>query len=343
MEEPKKRGRKPKQKDEKKTPKKRGRKPKIGVTSRTNKQYSIVKSQQMMPHVNKSYIVTLSITSEELENILNQDRSLSRDNGRLFEDINNFFSKYNIPIYHKMTMPKIKPECVDFNFDVYEKVKPSTPPKCHMSDLNCFNSQWIDRRFNKLLSSFGDKYPDKSPYACWNCDNCFETPPIGIPHHIEGDITSDYNDLTFHLYGNFCSTNCAARWLFDNERSDAKWEQYSLLNILNYLIYELDSIIKVPLAPEKIFLDKFGGYMTIAEYREISNSNKTCGVFKPPMVPILFQMEESTSTGTNISLDDLSYIPLDYDKVMRIEKHMKNKRLSEQHNLTIDKCLVTRA
>lgn len=109
-------------------------------------------------------------------------------------------------------------------------------------------------------------------HACFYCTEQFQTMPIGIPiRHIRGK---------FYCRDNFCSFNCAAAYIFsgfDTRYHFKKWEYYSLLCLLAKKINELidsenginnQKIIYVKLAENRNLLKKFGGPMTIEEFRK---------------------------------------------------------------------------
>ena len=144
----------------------------------------------------------------------------------------------------------------------------------------------------KLMVLFQDnnrytKLPDKTDIVCFWCCHGFPTPPIALPSHIL--------DETWHVYGNFCSPECAAAHLF-KERLDShvQWERYALLNTL----YSEDAGIKagsvhgIKPAPPREVLRMFGGSMDISEYRALVHERKLrVDVMTPPMVSIIQTMD----------------------------------------------------
>ena len=69
---------------------------------------------------------------------------------------------------------------------------------------------------------------------------------------------------TYYMYGNFCSPECAAAYIFDDKKfvNDC-WDKYSMLNYL----YSDGTPIKI--APPKLCLKSFGGRLNIEEFRNI--------------------------------------------------------------------------
>jgi hypothetical protein len=119
------------------------------------------------------------------------------------------------------------------------------------------------------------EWDTSTEHACFYCTEQFQTMPIGIPiRHIRGK---------FYCRDNFCSFNCAAAYIFsgfDTRYHFKKWEYYSLLCLLAKQINELiesenenenennNKIIYVKLAEDRNLLKKFGGPMSIEEFRK---------------------------------------------------------------------------
>lgn len=187
----------------------------------------------------------------------------------------------------------------------------------------------------------GDDWPIKSPYACWNDCHYFDTPPVGVPEkYIKG---------TYYLYGNFCSYECAVRYLIpstgdddtlmmsclDSTSTDSLSEKFQLLNTMCHEINpDLPDDFILQSAPPRLELKMFGGTKEIDEYRQSLTFNKKYTVFRPPMVPILYQIEESEDILMNDNCSDTrsqsclsskqDYIPIDKK---RVELALKRRKL----------------
>ena len=129
--------------------------------------------------------------------------------------------------------------------------------------------------------------PTKTEIACFWCCHIFDSPPCSIPTTIVDEV--------WHMYGNFCSPECATASLF-KEKIDAhvQWERYALLNTL----YGQDAEIPVGSpsgirpAPPREVLRFFGGCMEIGEFRAILHERKLrVDVMAPPMVSIIQTMD----------------------------------------------------
>jgi hypothetical protein len=177
----------------------------------------------------------------------------------------------------------------------------------------------IKRQTKQLLQVFAKEWPAHSPYACWTDCHTFDSTPVGIPHSLI--------DGVFYCYGNFCSYNCAKRYLCPNVEDDDdiammqtihdifirddKSEKLQLLELLCHI--ETGNPLNEPIrmSPKRMILKLFGGDKTIEEYRSNFNKNTTYHVFKSPLVPISYQMEECSNKGDTkkktraVSLDTL--------------------------------------
>lgn len=138
----------------------------------------------------------------------------------------------------------------------------------------------------KLMVLFQDsnryqRLPEKTDIACFWCCHSFTNSPYAIPSHILDEV--------WHMYGNFCSPECATSYLF-KERIDnhVQWERYALLNS----IYSDSTTNGIrPAAPREV-LRMFGGSMDISEYRAVVREKKLrVDVLTPPMVSIIQTMD----------------------------------------------------
>jgi len=129
--------------------------------------------------------------------------------------------------------------------------------------------------------------PQKTEIACFWCCHTFDTPPCAIPAHILDEV--------WHMYGNFCSCECAVASLFKEKiDSHIQWERYALLNTLYGQDAELPvgSPQGIRPAPPREILRMFGGCMEIGEYRAILHERKLrIDVMAPPMVSIIQTMD----------------------------------------------------
>jgi len=120
-------------------------------------------------------------------------------------------------------------------------------------------------------------WPSNSTICCWWCCHTFEGIPCALPVEMMGS--------KLKVFGNFCTPECAAAYNFnENKIPGEKWERYSLLNYLYKDIYTS----KIRLAPSRMTLKMFGGHLSIKEFRNISSvEDKHYNIVLPPIISII--------------------------------------------------------
>ena len=158
-----------------------------------------------------------------------------------------------------------------------------------------------------------NEWPSSTSIHCYWCCHKFNNVPYGIPvKHLDGK---------FHVFGCFCSLECAAAYNMKNYDSvDEMWERYMLINMLSRNLNH-KSIVKP--APSKLSLKVFGGHMDIDEFRSYCTTSKVINVNFPPMMTLTQQIEEINEGDLS---NDLKYIPIDTDRINKYKEKMKLKR-----------------
>lgn len=101
---------------------------------------------------------------------------------------------------------------------------------------------------------------------CFWCTFSFKSNPIYIP--------TKYCNNKYHVYGNFCTPQCAVAYLFNEDiDSTVKYNRYSLLNSIYKNIYAYNENI-IPAPKPFYLLNKYFGTLSIDEYRELLKKNK---------------------------------------------------------------------
>ena len=120
--------------------------------------------------------------------------------------------------------------------------------------------------------------------ACFWCSYDFDNPPIYIPKHVIKD--------TYHVYGCFCTPECATAHLM-NESIDTstKFERYYLLNHIYSKIYNYTKNIKPAPDPHHM-LEKYYGSLTIQEYRSLLKTDRLFLIVDKPLTRILPEFHE---------------------------------------------------
>lgn len=144
--------------------------------------------------------------------------------------------------------------------------------------------------------------PQSTNKPCWWCGYEFETIPLGIPlcYHPHTDKTSSdihkfltsrnfqaqTNDF-FETDGLFCSFPCCKAHLVANGFKGKYKNSFSLLTLLHVKLY--GDINVIPSAPPRELLEKWGGSLTIEEYR---NKFGRYQYFKTPNIkrPFMFSI-----------------------------------------------------
>ena len=172
---------------------------------------------------------------------------------------------------------------------VSNTIIPVTKPLIQNAEPKC---KLTTNYSEKLMVLFQDsnrykKLPEKTETACFWCCHSFNSQPVAIPSHILDEI--------WHMYGNFCSPECATAYLF-KERIDAhvQWERFALLNSIycDDAKVEAGSPVGIRPAPPREVLRMFGGSMDISEYRALVHEKRLrVDVLTPPMVSIIQTMD----------------------------------------------------
>jgi hypothetical protein len=120
--------------------------------------------------------------------------------------------------------------------------------------------------------------------ACFWCTYDFDNPPVYIPKHFIKD--------SYHVYGCFCSPECATAYLMEeNIDSSAKFERYQLLNHIYSKIYQYNKNIK-PSPNPYYMLEKYYGNLSIQEYRSLLKNERLFLIVDKPLTRILPELHE---------------------------------------------------
>jgi hypothetical protein len=159
--------------------------------------------------------------------------------------------------------------------------------------------------------------------ACFWCTYEFDNPPIYIPKH--------YIKESYHVYGCFCSPECATSYLMEeNIDSSTKFERYHLLNHIYSKIYNYTKNIKPAPKPYYI-LEKFYGNLNIQEYRSLLKNERLFLVVDKPLTRILPELHEDNDDF----IINNKIIPSNTYQIKRkmLQKQNKNNILTEKFGL----------
>ena len=158
------------------------------------------------------------------------------------------------------------------------------PPEINVSIKNIWKKLdllKVNLRHNHIL--------DKRSNCHW-CTCSFDNPSIYIPSKLKDNI--------YEVYGCFCTPECAAAYLL-NENLDKSiiWERYSMLNNIYSSIYDRN----IKPAPNPLYtLNKFYGSLTIQEYRKLLENDKILMVVNKPMCKVLPELYEDNHDIPNV-------------------------------------------
>jgi hypothetical protein len=142
----------------------------------------------------------------------------------------------------------------------------------------------IWRKLKQLEHSLHMNNISDKKSACFWCTCEFDNPPVYIPKHHMKD--------SYHVYGCFCSPECATAHLMEEHiDSSAKFERYHLINHIYTKIYGYTKNIK-PAPNPYYLLDKFYGNLNIQEYRALLRSERLFLVVDKPLTRILPELHE---------------------------------------------------
>jgi hypothetical protein len=159
--------------------------------------------------------------------------------------------------------------------------------------------------------------------ACFWCTYDFDNPPIYIPKHFIKE--------SYHVYGCFCSPECATAYLMEeNIDSSAKFERYHLINHIYSKIYDYKKNIK-PAPNPYYMLEKYYGNLTIQEYRSLLRNERLFLIVDKPLTRILPELHEDN----DVFIINNKIIP---SNTYQIKKKLQNKQtkttiLSEKFGL----------
>lgn len=285
-----------------KTKGKRGRKPTSKIIS--------IKSENKQ--LNDDLIAHLPLDEETLKKYLNEsdsEQDINFNNKKIdifFETTN---EKKNNVVILKEEIKKLKKQ-----IDFLKKENGIKENKVFKTNIHFYNETLKD---NINTDS-------KTDFACWWCCHKFNNLPFGIPNKILNN--------TYHVFGNFCSFNCAAAHIHTLKDWNIS-ERLSLLHNMYYSIYNMDEYETIKSAPAKETLKLFGGPLTIDEFRDSTkNINRDYRLIIPPMTSIMPLVEENNKEKNKCHYSTNKNIPLNNLKMSSKIEKLKLKRTKPLHS-----------
>lgn len=117
----------------------------------------------------------------------------------------------------------------------------------------------LEKSFNNdIINDISNLEVKNTSYLCWNCSEPLNNSIYSIP--------LIYKNKIFYVYGDFCCLECGLRYARDNFDSNKYLEILTYTNLYNKEMYNNDDSINI--APHRLMLKKFGGNLTIDEYKK---------------------------------------------------------------------------
>lgn len=283
-------------------PKKRGRKPKGGkiiqqVVSSTN-------VNEPKPNV----ILHLKCSLKDLKT----------DN--FFTHIDGYsFSNFNCRVINNEPFRVIKNS--EYNDDVV-----SDTDDIEMEKQKDHDVKEIGRKLKMLQHDLHINNVTNKKSACF-WDTCeFDNPPVYIPKY--------FMNNTYHVYGCFCSPECAVAHLMEeNIDSSIKFERYQMMNHIYSKIYNFKKNIK-PAPNPYYMLEKYCGNLTTQEYRSLLSNERLFLVVDKPLTRVMPELHEDNDDFIiNNKIIPTNNIKNNI-KLRQIQKKTKTNVLSERFGLT---------
>ena len=301
--------------------KRRGRPPKImtGQVPTNNSPLYIVqpngKNHKQLNNINNIVLLKLYITD------ITRLEDLRKTNGFDITPLD-AFNSFTTTQTETTPSPPSPPLNIKININDTAKTANSME---FVDRKNLIINNGVKRTIEPLLPIYADCWPTYSPYVCWVDCHPFETTPVGIPYMFLNDV--------FYCYGNFCSYNCAMHYLCPDSEDDNHMlhangdglsgddlsDKIQLLELMCHIETGLPFNCSIKKAASRLILKLFGGTKTIEEYRQNFQTHYKYHIFRSPMVPISYQMEESS--------DEKNYINIlaNTHKLERVYEKLQNK------------------
>jgi hypothetical protein len=158
--------------------------------------------------------------------------------------------------------------------------------------------------------------------ACFWCTYDFDNPSVHIPKF--------YLKESYHVYGCFCSPECATAFLMnENIDSSTKFERYHMLNHIYSQVYDYKKSIKP--APNPFYtLEKYCGNLNINEYRSLLSNERLFLVVDKPLTKTMPELHEDNDDF----IINNKIIPSNTYKIKKKSKpQTKNSIMSEKFGL----------
>jgi hypothetical protein len=158
--------------------------------------------------------------------------------------------------------------------------------------VNC--TLFVRTQMDKTMTyiQHGRTWPPAPDVACLHDCHPFQTQAIPIVHRY------DERAGKYHVYGVFCSANCAKMYIIEHEPGVTSRRMVEFLSMLRS-VFGITGNIKP--APPRVRLRLFGGELSIEQFRnQFRHAHERLLV--PPFVPACLTVLQTTQSRENMSL-----------------------------------------
>ena len=152
------------------------------------------------------------------------------------------------------------------------------PPEVKPSviDYTSFARQSLNnkKQLFKHSSFVGGKWPTKTDRLCLHCCMAFDTMPIPIPRF------HDTSKNVYHVFGIFCSINCAKAYIIEHDVSISTTRMMYFISMCRE-VFNIRHPVKP--APPRTRLQMFGGDLTPEQFKR--NAETVSCILRPPFIP----------------------------------------------------------
>jgi hypothetical protein len=201
------------------------------------------------------------------------------DNKNIIENVQ--LISQNIILHLKCSLHDIN--SLETNVDI----EPYMNIKCNEELIQEDNNLTISQKIKNLAIKLHTNDLNITKTDCFWCTYSYDNPPIHIPK-------CKIND-TYHVYGSFCCPECAAAYLFKEKIDDSTlFERYHLLNYIYGSIFNYTKHF-IPAPAPHYLITKFGGTLSIQEYRDSLRSEKILLIVNKPLCSIYPELIQSNN------------------------------------------------
>ena len=282
--------------EHKQIPKKRGRKPKGG---------KIIQE-----------IVTINNNKDTKANVILHLKCSIKD---LQLNISSEIKSYNFQNQTELTYDIINKE----NNDKEKKLNTYEDNKEDYNEETIIDYREICKKLKELENNLHLNNICDKKSSCFWCTFEFDNPPVYIPKHFIKE--------SYHVYGCFCSPECATSYLMqENIDSSSKFERYSLINNIYSKIYNYKKNIKP--APNPFYmLEKYYGNLSIQEYRALLRNERLFLVVDKPLTKIMPELHEDND---DFIINNKIITSNNYQMKTNLKKQTKTNILNEKFGMS---------